>query len=99
MLLYQSRRCAAKVEQLIAELTPRQREIMAMVVDGQPTGEIAKKLSISSKTVEVHRCNITKRMGVESVAQLVKLLTIHRVRIDATVGVRSEAGLPQSFQA
>jgi FixJ family two-component response regulator len=55
-------------------LTEREREIAKMVVDGRLTKQIAKQLGISAKTVEVHRSRITKKLGVKSVAQLVKTL-------------------------
>lgn len=55
-------------------LTTREREIMDLVVGGNLTKQIAKRLGISTKTVEVHRSHITKKLGVESVAQLVKMV-------------------------
>jgi two-component system response regulator FixJ len=55
-------------------LTPREREIMELVVDGRPTKQIARKLGIASKTVEVHRHRITQKMQTESVAQLVRMM-------------------------
>ena len=61
-------------------LTTREREVANLVVEGCLTKQIAKQLGISVKTVEVHRSHITKKLGVESVAQLVKLLTPPRPR-------------------
>ncbi len=55
-------------------LTPREREIMELVVDGIQTKQIAHKLGIASKTVEVHRHRITQKMQTESVAQLVRMM-------------------------
>lgn len=55
-------------------LTVREREIAELVVAGNLTKQIAKLLGISTKTVEVHRSRITKKLGVESVAQLVRML-------------------------
>lgn len=52
-------------------LTPREHQVLEMVVTGQLTKNIAKSLGISTKTVEVHRSNITKKFRVDSVAQLV----------------------------
>ena len=52
-------------------LTPREKQVLEMVVTGQLTKNIAKLLGISTKTVEVHRSNITKKFRVDSVAQLV----------------------------
>jgi DNA-binding CsgD family transcriptional regulator len=46
-----------------ADLTPREREILALVADGRSNGEIAKQLFISTKTVSVHVSNILAKLG------------------------------------
>jgi two-component system, LuxR family, response regulator FixJ len=61
----------------LTKLTPREREVLTLVVEGLLTKQIAGQLGISIKTVEVHRSNITKKMGVESVVQLVRLCSDH----------------------
>jgi len=68
---------SAEVQSLIDTLTPREREIMELVADGLLTKQIARQLDISAKTVEVHRSRITKKLGVDSVAQLVRMLLEH----------------------
>lgn len=64
----------------INSLTSRESEVMELVVRGDLTKQIAKQLGISTKTVEVHRSNITKKMGVQSVAQLVKIVVSAKLR-------------------
>ena len=64
-----------EVQDRINRLSDREQTVMQLVVQGQPTKAIARRLDISHKTVEVHRSNITKRMGVESVPQLVRMVT------------------------
>lgn len=61
-----------EVRQRLAKLTPREREVLDLVVEGKLTKEIARRLGISPKTVEVHRSNLVKKMDVECVAQLVR---------------------------
>ncbi len=61
-------------------LTAREKEVMDYVVKGELSKQIAKRLGISSKTVEVHRSNITRKLGVRSVAQLVKLVVSMQMR-------------------
>jgi two-component system response regulator FixJ len=56
-------------------LTPRERQVMDLVIDGKPNKVIALELDVSRKTVEFHRSNVMKKMQVDSVAQLVRLLT------------------------
>jgi FixJ family two-component response regulator len=65
----------------INSLTSRESEVMELVVKGDLTKQIAKQLGISTKTVEVHRSNITRKMGVQSVAQLVKIVVSAKLRI------------------
>jgi len=60
-------------ERLLLSLTPREREIMALVVDGQHNREIAETLGISARTVEVHKARIMMKLRVESVPDLVRL--------------------------
>ncbi|XZE19552.1 response regulator transcription factor [Pirellulaceae bacterium SH449] len=63
-----------EVANRIKSLTEREQEIVKMVVEGSLTKQIAKQLGISAKTVEVHRSRITKKLGVRSVAQLVRMV-------------------------
>ena len=49
-----------------SSLTPREREILALVAEGQRNGEIARTLSVSTKTVESHIHNILAKLGVRS---------------------------------
>lgn len=62
------------VAELLASLTLREREVLNLVVDGQPTREIAARLKVSIKTVEFHRARIREKLGVSSMAELFKLL-------------------------
>lgn len=54
-------------------LTPREREVMARVVAGRHNREIAVELAISPRTVEVHKARMMDKLGVGSVAELVRL--------------------------
>lgn len=54
-------------------LTEREKEILRCVAEGLSTKQIAKKLFISPRTVEVHRSNIIKKLGAQNAAELVKL--------------------------
>ena len=54
-------------------LTPREREVMAAVVDGKANKVIAIDLGLSERTVEIHRANVMEKMGARSVAHLVKM--------------------------
>jgi len=56
-----------------AKLSPREREVMDMLVGGGSTKTIAAALSLSPRTVEVHRGRVMRKLGVGSVAELVRL--------------------------
>lgn len=60
-------------DRLIAVLTPREREVMDLVVGGAHNRDIAKTLGISPRTVEVHKGRMMSKLGVHSVPDLVKL--------------------------
>lgn len=53
-------------------LTPRQREVLQLIAEGQSTKEIARKLSVSVKTVETHRTQLMKQLDVHEVTGLVR---------------------------
>jgi two-component system, LuxR family, response regulator FixJ len=58
-----------------ASLTEREREIMALMVTCLPSKQIAAKLGITQKTVEVHRKHVLEKMGVRTTASLVRIVT------------------------
>lgn len=62
----------AEIDALIGSLTPREREIMAMIVDGKSSKVMAADLNISDKTVQTHRARVMEKMHVKSVAALVR---------------------------
>lgn len=55
-----------------SELTGRQREILVLLTEGQSTRHIAHQLNISMKTVEFHKANLTRKLGIHTTADLVK---------------------------
>ena len=57
----------------VAGLTPRQRQIMELVLAGHPSKNIAADLRISQRTVENHRASIMKKTGSKSVPALARL--------------------------
>lgn len=57
----------------IASLTPRERQVMKMVVDGMANKVIAIDLGVSERTVEIHRARVMQKMGAESLPHLVRM--------------------------
>lgn len=63
----------ARFAELLATLTPREREVMEMIVSGGHNRDIAEKLGISPRTVEVHKARVMQKLKVDGLAQLVRL--------------------------
>jgi len=64
----------AELAERMASLTPREQEVMALVVAGKANKVIAIDLSISERTVELHRGRIMKKMQVRSLAELIRMV-------------------------
>src|SRR5208282_6199239 len=54
------------------ELTPRQREVLRLIAEGETTKAVANRLGISAKTVEAHRSQLMERLQIYDVAGLVR---------------------------
>jgi DNA-binding NarL/FixJ family response regulator len=63
---------ALELRRPLAKLTPRQVEVLRMVAEGHRTREIATRLQVSVKTVESHRGEIMKRLGIHDLVNLVR---------------------------
>ncbi len=66
----------ADIAARMAELTPREHQVMTMVTDGKSNKEIAAALGVSAKTVEVHRARVMDKMRASSLAELVRMVMI-----------------------
>ncbi len=62
----------SELRQRIQSLTAREKEVLRGVIDGKGSKRIAADLSISVKTVDVHRSSIKEKLGAESIAMLVR---------------------------
>lgn len=75
------RRRATQLTQGVRAITPREREVLSGYLSGLVTKEIAVTLKISVRTVEVHKAHILARLQLDSMAELVRQLTLHRVAV------------------
>jgi two-component system response regulator FixJ len=64
---------ADQVHQRIGSLTKREQEIMSLLVTGHSNKSAARQLSISPRTVEVHRARIMQKMEAKNLAELVRM--------------------------
>jgi FixJ family two-component response regulator len=63
----------AEIQSRVMTLTPRERQVFALVVTGMLNKQIASELGIGEKTVKVHRARVMEKMRAGSVAELVRL--------------------------
>jgi FixJ family two-component response regulator len=57
-------------------LTPREKEILAFIVQGISNKQLAEKLQVSNRTIEVHRSRIMRKMQADSLPDLVRMATL-----------------------
>jgi len=77
---------AHQLREAFARLTPREREVMGLVVTGLMNKQVAGRLNLSEITVKIHRGNVMRKMAAQSLADLVRMAeqlgvrdeTIHR---------------------
>ena len=67
-------RAQQSIQQRLAELTERERDVMRLVIEGLPNKLIADQLQISVRTVEVHRARVFDKMAVKSAVELANVL-------------------------
>ena len=58
----------------LESLTPREREVMALMVRGKPNKIMAHELGVSQRTVEIHRARVMEKSGASSLAELVRMV-------------------------
>lgn len=63
----------AQAQALFPTLTPREHEVMELVVAGRHNRDIAVLLDISARTVEVHKARVMDKLGIDNVADLVRM--------------------------
>jgi len=63
-----------QIEERLAQLTPREHEVMEMVTGGKSNKEIANALGVSAKTIEAHRARVMEKMRAGSLAELVRMV-------------------------
>jgi two-component system response regulator FixJ len=66
-------RAAERASQLIATLTPRESEVLQLMVEGHSNKEMARVLGTSPRTIDVHRARVLQKLSVETLPDLVRL--------------------------
>lgn len=68
----QEQALAMEIRARLAQLTPRQRQVMELLASGNMSKQVAAKLGVSTKTVEAHRGHVMKKLHAKTVADLVR---------------------------
>ncbi len=66
-----------RAEERLAKLTPGEREVLNLILEGKMNKEIAGELKLSTRTIEDRRAKLMKKMGVESLAELIQVVMTH----------------------
>ncbi|NRA31405.1 MAG: response regulator transcription factor [Parvularculaceae bacterium] len=66
---------AASRDAVLGNLTPREKEVALLLDQGLSNKEVARELSCSPRTVEIHRSRVFEKLSVRNVAELVRLLS------------------------
>ncbi|MFO7944539.1 MAG: response regulator transcription factor [Anaerolineales bacterium] len=75
---YVQKREGGKTQDPLQDLSPREREVMNLVVEGMTNQEIAETLHLAPSTVSTYRSRLMKKLDVDNVPDLVKLALKHR---------------------
>ncbi len=66
-----------RAEERLAQLTPGEREVLDLILEGKRNKEIADQLHLSNRSIEDRRAKIMKKMGASTLAELIQLVMTH----------------------
>jgi len=73
-----------RLRERFESLTPREREVFPLVVSGLPNKQVASEIGATEATVKVHRSQLMRKMGADSLPELVRMAQ----KIDIPIGVK-----------
>jgi RNA polymerase sigma factor (sigma-70 family) len=69
----------AQLQERITSLTPREREVLVIVITGRPNKQIAAQLNLSEMTVKIHRSQMMRKMRAKSLVELVRMADLLKI--------------------
>ena len=72
----------------LRRLTEKEREVLELIKDGRPNKEIATRLEITPRAVELRRSSLMRKLGVRTLAELLRLTIVHEVAHDQSRELR-----------
>jgi two-component system, NarL family, invasion response regulator UvrY len=70
----------------IGALSPRELEVLRLVVSGHRSAEIARSLNVSIKTIDSHRSNMYRKLAIRNTVDLVRVASLHGIGVPALAG-------------
>jgi FixJ family two-component response regulator len=64
----------SRIKTHLDTLTPREREVLDLMIQGKQNKAIGQDLGVSPRTIEIHRARVMEKMGAQSVAELVRMM-------------------------
>ena len=74
----------------IAALSPRELEVLRLVVAGHRSAEIARSLNVSIKTIDSHRSNMYRKLAIRNTVDLVRVASLHGIGVPSLVANAAE---------
>ena len=72
------------VRSRLAKLTGKEREVLGMIRDGRPNKDIAARLEVTPRAVELRRASLMKKLGVRSLPDLLRLAIGHEASVESS---------------
>lgn len=79
VLAQQMARPSVPIDDPYRDLTPREREVFHLIIEGMTTKEVAKQLDISTRTAENHRNHVLSKLDVRNTAELIRYAARYRL--------------------
>lgn len=88
---FEDRQTVDEISDLLADLTPREKDVLRHLLDGRRKSEIGRSLGISPKTVDVYRANLLAKLGASNTPRMIARVLAYQFAL-TTDRSRPQAG-------